>query len=68
MLRVHVVAPDSVRVGNVMLDERLDRPAARQLIRALEERQRAERKQRFGLSGLPAHLFDLILNAEQLDP
>jgi len=68
MLRVNVVAPDSVRVGNVMLDERLERPAARQLIRAMEERQRAERKQRFGLSGLPAHLFDLILNAEQLDP
>jgi len=68
MLRVNIVAPDSVRVGNIMLDERLDRPAARQLIRAMEERQRTERKQRFGLSGLPAHLFDLILNAEQLDP
>jgi len=67
MLRVHIVAPDSVRVGNIMLDERLDRAAARQSIRAIEERQRTERKQRFGLSGLPAHLFDLILNAEQLD-
>lgn len=67
MLRVHIVAPDSVRVGNVMLDERLDRPAARLSIRDREERQRAERKQRFALSGLPAHLFDLILNSEQLD-
>jgi hypothetical protein len=67
MLRVHIVAPDSVRVGNVMLDERRDRAAARQSIRALEERQRTERKQRFGLSGLPAHLFDLIVNSEQLD-
>jgi hypothetical protein len=28
-LRVHVVAPDSVRVGNLMLDKRLDRPPAR---------------------------------------
>src|SRR4029077_15936208 len=67
MLRVHIVAPDSVRVGNVMLDERRDRAAARQSIRALEERQRTERKQRFGLSGLPAHLFDLDVNSEQLD-
>lgn len=67
MLRVHIVAPDSVRVGNVMLDERVDRPAARQSIRDREERQRAERKQRFGTAALPAHLFDLILNAEQLD-
>jgi cytidylate kinase len=68
MLRVNIVAPDSVRVGNIMLDERLERPDARQLIRAMEERQRAERKQKFGLAGLPAHMFDLILNAEQLDP
>jgi hypothetical protein len=67
MLRVHVVAPDTVRVGNVMLDERLERPAARQFIRDLETRQRGERKLRFGQSGVPAHLFDLILNSEQLD-
>jgi hypothetical protein len=67
MLRVHIVAPDSVRVGNIMLDERIDRPSARRSIRAMEERQRTERKHRFGLSGLPAHLFDLILNSEQLD-
>jgi len=67
MLRVHIVAPDSVRVGNIMLDERLDRAAARQFIRAVEEGQRAERKQRSGQAGVPAHLFDLILNAEQLD-
>ncbi|HKX00293.1 MAG TPA: cytidylate kinase family protein [Bryobacteraceae bacterium] len=68
MLRVHIVAPDAVRVGNVMLDERLERPAARQAIREMENRQRAQRKQRFGQAGLPAHLFDLILNAEQLEP
>jgi hypothetical protein len=36
MLRVNIVAPDSVRVGNIMLDERLERPAARQMIRAME--------------------------------
>ena len=67
LLRIHIVAPDSVRVGNIMLDERLERPAARQLIRTMEEQQRAGRKQRFGQAGLPAQLFDLILNAEQLD-
>jgi cytidylate kinase len=67
MLRVHVVAPDAVRIGNVMLDERLERPAARVFIREMEIRQRAERKLRFGQSGVPAHLFDLVLNSEQLD-
>ncbi len=29
MLRVHVVAPENVRIGNLMLDHRLERPAAR---------------------------------------
>src|ERR1017187_2623161 len=32
MLRVHVVAPENVRVGNLMLDSRMERPAARQLL------------------------------------
>ena len=67
MLRIHIVAPDSVRIGNIMLDQRLERSAARQFIREFEARQKAERKQRFGQSGVPADLFDLILNAELLD-
>src|ERR1700676_1586698 len=36
MLRAHVVAPENVRIGNLMLDRRLDRPAARQLLLAQE--------------------------------
>jgi cytidylate kinase len=67
MLRVHIVAPDSVRVGNIMLDQRLERAAARQWIRDLEFRQRTERKRRFGQTTVPAHRFDLILNTETLD-
>ncbi len=35
-LRVHIVAPDSVRIGNLMLDRRLERPAVRQLLRELD--------------------------------
>src|ERR1700757_4628150 len=31
-LRVHVVAPENVRIGNLMLDHRLERPAARQML------------------------------------
>ena len=30
MLRVHVVAPENLRIGNLMLDQRLERAAARQ--------------------------------------
>src|SRR4051812_2458408 len=32
MLRIHVVAPENVRIGNIMLDRRLDRAAARQVL------------------------------------
>src|SRR5262249_2407974 len=35
-LRVHVVAPENVRIGNLMIDHRLDRPAARQMLLDLE--------------------------------
>ncbi len=67
MLRVHVVAPDAVRVGNIMLDQRLERPAARQWLRDLEFRQKVDRKSRFGQTSLQAHLFDVVLNSELLD-
>src|ERR1035437_7929914 len=32
MLRVHIVAPENVRIGNLKLDRRLERPADRQLL------------------------------------
>src|ERR1700756_2537884 len=36
MLRVHVVAPENVRIGNLMLDGHMDRPSARRLMLELE--------------------------------
>jgi len=66
MLRVHVVAPENVRIGNLMLDSRLERPAARQLLLQLEAADRADRKARFGKTRATAELFDLVLNAESL--
>ena len=65
-LRVHVVAPASVRIGNLMLDRRLERGAARQLLLELDAAERAERKVRFGKTRVTAELFDLVLNAELL--
>src|SRR5438132_1314353 len=32
MLRVHVVAPENVRIGNLMLDHRMERAAARKML------------------------------------
>lgn len=66
MLRVHVVAPENVRIGNLMLDGHLDRPAARQLLLELEAADRADRKAKFGKTKATAELFDLVLNAEAL--
>ena len=66
MLRIHVVAPENVRVGNLMLDGRLDRPAARELLLQLEAQARTERKAKFGKTKATAELFDLVLNAETL--
>jgi len=66
MLRVHVVAPENARIGNLMLDRRLERPAARQALLDLEAADRADRKAKFGKTKASAELFDLVINAESL--
>jgi cytidylate kinase len=66
MLRVHVVAPENVRVGNLMLDHRLDRDAARKLLLELEAADRSARKAKFGKTRATADLFDLVMSAESL--
>src|SRR6202789_1072436 len=66
LLRAHVVAPENVRIGNLMLDCRLDRSAARQLLLDREAADRAERKAKFGKTKATADLFDLVMNAESL--
>ncbi|HLK50528.1 MAG TPA: cytidylate kinase family protein [Bryobacteraceae bacterium] len=66
MLRVHVVAPENVRLGNLMLDHRLDREAARRLLLELEAADRSARKARFGKTRATADLFDLVLSGESL--
>ena len=65
-LRVHVVAPENARVGNLMVDNRLERAAARQLLQELEAAERADRKAKFGKTKVTAELFDLVINAETL--
>jgi hypothetical protein len=66
MLRVHVVAPENIRIGNLMFDRRVERAAARQLLLELEAADRADRKAKFGKTKATADLFDLVLNAESL--
>jgi hypothetical protein len=63
---VHVVAPENARIGALMLDNRLERPAARQLLLQLEAADRADRKAKFGKAKATADLFDMVLSAEFL--
>jgi hypothetical protein len=50
-----------------MVERRLDRPAARQLMRELEAEQRRRQKTLLGRATIPSDWFDLILNAESMD-
>ena len=66
VLKVHVHSPDSRRVGALMLEQRLERPAAKDLLKQLDSETRANRKARFGRATPPASLFDLTANAALL--
>jgi cytidylate kinase len=66
-LRVWVTARESHRVGSLMIDHRLDRTAARVLLRQLEREQRAVRRRQFGRSIPRPQDFDLSFNAETFD-
>ncbi len=66
-LRIQIVAPESRRIGTLMLEHRLDRPSARRLLKTLESEQRACRKRRFGRMSSQPHAFDLTFNTETLD-
>lgn len=67
VLRVQVVAPESNRIGLLMIDRRLERPAAKQLLRDMERQARDERRRRFGRATVTAEMFDLTINTEQMD-
>ncbi len=68
LLRVQVVAPERRRTGTLMLEHRLERPAAYALLRQLESAQRDARRKRFNRSATPSHTFDLVCNTERLEP
>jgi hypothetical protein len=67
LLRAGIVASEARRAGNVMLDQRLDRPAAKAELSRLDADARRVRKARLRRATPPAESFDLILNAEQMD-
>ncbi|HEY4363371.1 MAG TPA: hypothetical protein VGN17_20565 [Bryobacteraceae bacterium] len=66
VLRAGVIAPEARRVGNVMLDQRLERPEAKLELARLDAEAKQVRRRRFGRTS--AGNFDILLNGEQLDP
>src|SRR5436190_17596007 len=60
LLRIRVIASDPVRIGNSMLDHRLDRRAAKQWLREREREIRMTRKRQLGRSAAAPQSFDLI--------
>jgi hypothetical protein len=66
-LRVYVAASDNRRIGNLMVDKRLERPAAKTLLAELDREDRAARRRRFGRTQFQAAQFDVVVNEESLE-
>ncbi|HLW75373.1 MAG TPA: hypothetical protein VKS01_00285 [Bryobacteraceae bacterium] len=67
LLRARVIAPAARRIGNLMLDQRLERPAARDLLAQLDDQARKSRRARFGRARPITEAFDIVLNSEHAD-
>jgi Cytidylate kinase-like family len=68
VLRVRVVAPAARRVGDLMVDRRLDRATAKQALKELMAADITVRTKRFGRATSRIEDFDLVLNAEAFTP
>jgi cytidylate kinase len=66
-LLVHLTAPEVKRTGTLMVDRRVDRAAARQILRDLEAQHKAERKVRFGRVTYRSEDHDLVINTATLE-
>ncbi len=67
LLRAGIVATEMRRAGNVMLDQRLERPAAKAELARLDAEAKRQRKARLGRSAARFADFDITLNAGSLD-
>jgi len=66
MFRFHMVAPEAMRLDNLVFDCRLTRRDAKTRLRRLAEEQSRTRKLRFGQRTSPSTSFDLIANAQSM--
>jgi hypothetical protein len=66
-LRAGIVASEARRIGNVMLDQRLERPEAKMALARMDREARHLLKLRLGRIRPQPDSFDVILNSEHLD-
>jgi len=66
-LRAGIVAPEAHRLGNVMLDQRLERPEAKTALARLDREARHQRKIRSGRTQPQPDSFDVMLNSGHMD-
>jgi len=67
VVRIGLDGSDARRIGNLMLDERLDRPTAKLRLKELDAVRVESRKARFGKLRIPADLFDVAMRVDALD-
>ena len=67
VLRAGIVASEARRLGNVMLDQRLERPEAKAALARMDREAQRLHKQRLGRARPQTDSFDILLNTEQMD-
>ncbi|MBK5293979.1 MAG: cytidylate kinase family protein [Acidobacteriia bacterium] len=65
-MRVAITAPETFRVGSLMLDHRLERGEALSLLKHLEQESSHLRRKQFGRASGKGSDFDLVINAQSL--
>jgi cytidylate kinase len=68
LLRARILAPETQRAGNLMLDERLEKPEALARLRELDAEHKRLRKARFGRASSSADRLDLTIHTARIDP
>jgi hypothetical protein len=66
-LRAGIVAPEAHRIGNVMLDRRLERPEAKTALARMDREAKHQRKIRSGRTQPQPDSFDVMLNSGHMD-
>ncbi|HET8549673.1 MAG TPA: cytidylate kinase family protein, partial [Bryobacteraceae bacterium] len=68
LLKVHLTASDNRRIGNMMIEHRLDRATAKTALAELDAAERDLKRCRFGRAAFRAQQFDVVLNEDSLEP